>query len=358
MELTILNSSFEIIGIIDTFTSLIWTDRYYDFGDFEFSKSPDLTFITLLNQGSYLALPESEHLMVIENIHIRSSIEEGNSIIVKGRSLESILDRRIIWSLTSLVGDFQDGILQLLTENAIDPTDEDRQITLLEFEVSTDPSVTDLTISSQFTGTSLYKVILDLCIERNVGFKIILTGLGKLQFSLYNGIDRSYDQEINPYVVFSPNFDNLINSDYDSLTDLFKTVALVAGEGGIGNVRRGVVVTLSPDGGSDLNRREIFTDASDITRTTDGESLSNEEYDALLAQRGMEELAQNTILEEFNGQADITRTYIYGEDFFMGDILQIANEYGKEGKARLVELIRSQDPSGIKIYPKFTMITN
>ena len=46
----------------------------------------------------------------------------------------------------------------------------------------------------------------------------------------------------------------------------------------------------------------------------------------------------------------------YGEDFFIGDIVQIANEYGNEETAYISELVISQDEEGFSIYPTFKMV--
>ena len=35
MDLYITNPKFELVGVIDSYTSLIWTERYNDCGDFE-----------------------------------------------------------------------------------------------------------------------------------------------------------------------------------------------------------------------------------------------------------------------------------------------------------------------------------
>lgn len=35
MELLVLNTTFESIAVVDTYESLIWTDRYNAYGDFE-----------------------------------------------------------------------------------------------------------------------------------------------------------------------------------------------------------------------------------------------------------------------------------------------------------------------------------
>lgn len=353
MEVTLLNTNLEAISVIDVFESLIWTDRYYGAGDFEMVKSPDYQFAQALSMSQYMELKDSEHLMIIDHLNIHTDEEAGNKAIIKGMSIETVLNQRIVWAPTVLTGDFQDGILKLLNENAINPTDTDRKINLLEFEASTDPAITDLTVESQFFGDILYKVIWDLCASRGVGFKITLTNLGKFKFKLYSGVDRSYDQFSNPFIVFSPEFENLINSDYIVTNRLLKTVSLVAGEEGVGNIRRTVAVSAPGGAGTDLNRREMFTDASGITRNTPGGRLTEEEYLLQLEQKGMEDLANNTFIQTFEGQADVIHTYIYGQDFFMGDILQVENEYGHEATCRVIELIRSQDPSGYKVYPTF-----
>lgn len=47
----------------------------------------------------------------------------------------------------------------------------------------------------------------------------------------------------------------------------------------------------------------------------------------------------------------------YGEDFFNGDIVQIANEYGHETQARILEIVQSEDENGFSVYPTFKTIT-
>ena len=93
-------------------------------------------------------------------------------------------------------------------------------------------------------------------------------------FKLYAGADRTYAQTENPYVVFSPKFENIANSNYLESKKEYKNVALVAGEGE-GAERK----TTSVGEGSGLERRELFVDARDISTTTeDNVTLSDEEY--------------------------------------------------------------------------------
>ena len=156
---------------------------------------------------------------------------------------------------------------------------------------------------------SLYTVIKGLCEENNIGFKIILTDDNKFEFSLYAGADRSYDQTENPYVVFSPNFENIINSNYYSSKANLKNVTLVAGEGE-GASRKTTVV----GSGSGLDRRELFTDARDISSDTEDGQLPENEFIAQLTAKGEKNLADHDRVTAFEGEVEVTRLFKYGED--------------------------------------------
>jgi hypothetical protein len=355
MEAVLMEKDLTSLAILDTFDSFIWTDRYCGLGDFEILTPVSSRIVSYLTKDRYLSIKESIHTMIIETLSIKSDIETGNKIRVKGSSLESILKRRIIWDQTILTGNFQNEIHRLLDENAINPSDSNRGISNFEFVESTDPSILDLEIEAQYRGDILYDVIEKLCLSAGLGFKITISEAGIFEFQLYSGTDRSYDQLTNPYVVFSPSFENIINGEYTETNVDLKTVSLVAGERGIGNERTTTVVEVSEGAGTDLDRREMFSDAADIMRNVSGEEpMTEEDYLLQLTQKGMDDLSKKTIAKNFEGQVEATRMYVYGEDFFMGDIVQVENEYGNEAKSRVIELIISQDLSGYKTYPTFS----
>ena len=352
MELFVLNADFESIAVIDTYESMIWTDRYNAYGDFEIYFAMDENLLEYIKEDYYLWLKDSEHSMIIEDIKIDADTEEGNRLIVTGRSLESILERRIIWGQRIFSGNLQNAIQTMLNENIISPSVADRKITNFVFVPSTDSKITSLTIDNQYTGDDLYTVIKGLCEENNIGFKIVLTDDNQFAFSLYAGADRSYDQTENPYVVFSPNFENIINSNYFSSKAGYRNVTLVAGEGE-GASRKTTVVGSA----SGLDRRELFTDARDISSDTEDGTLSDAEYIAQLRTKGLKNLADHMITTAFEGEVEVTRLFKYGEDFFIGDIVQIANEYGNENSAYISELIISNSDEGLSIYPTFKTIS-
>lgn len=352
MELFVLNADFESIAVIDTYESMIWTDRYNAYGDFEIYFAMDESLLEYIKEDYYLWLKESDHSMIIEDIKIDADTEEGNRLIVTGRSLESILERRIIWGQRIFSGNLQNAIQTMLNENIISPSVADRKIANFIFVPSTDSKITSLTIDNQYTGDDLYTVVKGLCEENNIGFKIVLTDDNQFAFSLYAGADRSYDQTENPYVVFSPNFENIINSNYFSSKAGYRNVTLVAGEGE-GASRKTTVVGSA----SGLDRRELFTDARDISSDTEDGTLSDAEYIAQLRTKGLKNLADHMITTAFEGEVEVTRLFKYGEDFFIGDIVQIANEYGNENSAYISELIISNSDEGLSIYPTFKTIS-
>lgn len=353
MEVYVLDENFETVLALDIYQSLIWTDRYCDYGDFEIYTIVDMELINALSLDRYLWTEDSDHQMIIEDVRIETDVENGNFLIVSGRSLESILERRIVWSQTNLKGNLQLEVKRLLNENVISPSIADRKITNFIFEDSDDPKITNLTIDAQYTGDNLYDVVKDICQEKNLGFKITLNDENQFVFKLYSGIDRSYEQDERPYVVFSPDFDNFINSDYLESSKSLKTVTLVAGEGE-GAERKTVVVGDNPKSG--LSRRELFTDARDISSNTGETTLTDDEYNAKLKQRGEEKLKETRETKTTSAQVKADQQYLYGKDFFIGDMVQLRNEYGMEKKVRVVEFIHSNNLNGYEAYPTFEIV--
>lgn len=351
MEVLIMDEKFQQVCLIDAFESLIWTERYHGFGDFEIYTPANAELMKTVKQDYYAWLKDSDQVMIVEEVQIGTEVETGGHLTISGRSLESILDRRIVWQQTVLNGNLQNGIKKLITENVISPVIADRKIAGFVFQESKDPYITGLTIRAQYTGDNLYETIETICKAYNLGFQIILNEQNQFVFSLYSGADRSYDQSVNPYVVFSPKFENIINSNYLESKKTLKNVTLVAGEDA-GSTRRTRIVGT----GKDLNRREIYTDARDIQSETQDGKLSDGEYNAQLGQRGKEKLSEYQLTKSFEGQVESTQTFVYGKDFYKGDIVQIVNEYGIESKVRVIEIVRAQDTTGYETYPTFSVV--
>ena len=198
-----------------------------------------------------------------------------------------------------------------------------------------------------------------MCDACGIGFKVTLgnvNGADKFIFRLYTGVDRSYEQIENPYVIFSPSYENLLNSNYLESDKNLKTVCLVAGEGE-GSARKTAAATAKGGAKTGLDRRELFVDARDISQTVDDKTLTDAEYSDQLVQRGVEKLSEYTSIKSFEAEAETTQSvYEYGSDYSIGDIVQMANEYGNSARSRIIEVVRSESETGYSVYPTFTNI--
>lgn len=358
MELRVLNTSFISIGILDSVESFIWVERYNGHGDFEIYTKFSMDLLILLQPDYYLFNRNSDRMMIIDTIEIKTDPEEGDKLIIKGRSLESLLDRRII--LRQIIWDstLQGGIQEMLDQNVIDSIYPERNFANFIFTASTDPLITSLTLKGQYWHEGLYDMIQTLCEQADIGFKITVNSSGQFVFQLYAGVDRSYNQTTIPYVVFSPNFDNLIKSDYFVTRRLKKNYFLVSGDNSSGLPER--VQGWTPDlpGQPGLYRREMYINASYLSRYLEDTTteIALEEYRDQLEKIGFAELAKYTDIITFDGQVDLSRTYTYGIDFFLGDIIQISDEYGHNSSARITEMTFSENLSGSSIYPTLETI--
>lgn len=354
MDIYVFDSSFEILRIVDVYSSLIWTQRYQDLGDFEIIVPATSDMIDLFRIGRFVGracdvsrgvagLIDASDMMIVTGRQIKTDAEDGDDLIITGQDLKSILKRRVISSQTVLSGTVASCIETLLNDNIIDAVDTDRNIDGFTFGATT---VGTNTMKCQFTGDNLLEAITDICVENGLGFKVTLESSEFFNFILYEGTDRSKPPfGLNPdTVIISPEFDNLLSSEYKEDTSNFANVAYVAGEGQ-GSARTIKETSIgSPTG---LDRFEIWCDARNAS-SNEGE-ISEADYLAQLATEGQEALADAVIVTDFEGEIVENPNY----PFNLGDIVTIITAQGIERNVRVTEMIYSIDDEGLTIVPTF-----
>lgn len=378
MEALILDENYDTVAILDTFQSFIWVDRYRSYGDFEVYLPAGHPLREYFKMGYYLMLNGSDRMMIIETIEIDTDVEDGDKLTVTGRSLESILDRRIIWGRKTLSGNLQLGIKELLDENAINPENTNRKIPRLTFRASTDSRITILAVDVQLEGENLYEVICTLCEDNGIGFRVLpdFDNMG-LIFELYVGENHTYSQDNLPWIVFSPKYENLMSTNYIESNVDYRNVALVSGADDkaisndqIDQIFDGEMVddtgkTWAISGNkevSGLKRRELYVNATGTYReyhdpdTDEVIQITDEEYEQQLISKGDEALSGKKETASFYGEAVQTAQFQFGEDFFLGDLVQIDNGYGKELEVTITEVTFSCDESGEIVTPTFTAL--
>lgn len=358
MDAIILNKEFEMVDIIDRYTSFIWTNRYREYGDFELIiPMESLRTMKYLVQGYYIQIDTSGRLMIIESLLLENNVQDGFFVKVVGRSLESIIRRRVIWNTTNLSNGFHNGVKYLITDNIIAPKMPERKIENFIFKDSTDPRILSLDFNVTYENReNLGEVIIDACAEKDVGFQVILTDDKKFEFSLYKGEDRSYDQNKNPWVIFSPKYDNLINSEYLENTEDWANVCFIEGQDVDNRPSGGDAPILWTTVGHTvgLDRREVYTSAGGLTSDDENVKLTHQQKIEMMEQAGNEELKDYPYTKSFSGETDPASMFQYGRDYFMGDLVQIENEWGIKGTSTISEFIICQDSNGLTQYPTFT----
>lgn len=339
MEIRILDENFIELTIVERYKSFIWTDRYDECGDFELYAPITENWVSFIHIGNYLTTTDSDRMMIIEGYEITTSIEDGRYIKVTGRSLESILGRRIVWAQTVVSGSVQTILKKIIDDSIINPSLAERKISNFIFKETTDELITTTVGEVQYTGDNVYNVVKDLCKRFGIGFKITLNENFEFVFELFRGQDRTVT------VTFSTEYNNLLSSDYTNSYKNFCNVTLVAGEG------QGPSRTMVSVGNeSGLNRMELFTDARDLTSS--GTTAAN--YLKQLAERGNTKLAELAITEGFQGEVEPNAMYKYGVDYYIGDFVKFEDIYGNYGTPRISEFIITNDEgNGYRCYPTF-----
>ena len=76
-------------------------------------------------------------------------------------------------------------------------------------------------------------------------------------------------------------------------------------------------------------------------------------YEIYLLNRGYEKMSEYGSIITFEGSVEPDVTFTYKQDYFLGDVVTVVNEYGIEVDARIVEVIENEDSNGYKLEPKF-----
>lgn len=190
-----------------------------------------------------------------------------------------------------------------------------------------------LTINFQETGSEMGKKIYDFLKSQELSYKVTYNfNENKLYFTVYQGLDRTQEQTVNNYIVFSTKYYNLIDSTIIEDDSNFKNYAIVGGQGE-GSDRIYYHADLSGGG----YKKTIFVDARDLTwDQAHGQTLA--QYQANLTQRGIEKLSDFVKIQNINFRV-LPESYEYMVDYDLGDKINIVvDSLGLNLQARIIAI--------------------
>lgn len=379
MELLSLDFNFRPVDIIENYSSLIWSERYFTNGDFELQSPSIAECMAAMPRETFVALRESTVPMMIEDHKIVKDENNTPVLSVTGRSLETALERRgavnslpaaaarAAWSITAakesdaaykamrvVLGDVAryrtDSSQPLASEiamgalvvPALSPAVDFRDA-ISEFNLILPKDYSSLTPNSyEIEAKDLYSTVINLLRTNNHGIKAVrpdpVLQPNKLtaDLEIYNGAD------LTSIVSFDARFDQ-----FDSSTYLFSgrgstNVGYIYGPNGSNKVLK--TAASEPSG---LARRVLLVD--EMSDDTLNSSM-------LRNSRGLIELFKYNATALFDGEISVQVAEGYNRDYFLGDIILLVGEYELSAQVRVAEFIRSSDSSGEKSYPTFEVV--
>ncbi len=333
----IIDKDFNFLGEIDNFLQLVFTKKFVAYGEFEMQIEKSVASSRYLQIGNIIYLDENR-AGIIEYVEINQDAEK-ELITVQGYTLEKLLNRRITlphsgkaeWKLEA---PFESVIKSLVTFNL-------GQLATAERIISEIVIADNLARGGVITFSSAYKQLDEevkaLCLNNAGGICVKLdTALKKFVFDVVFGMDRTVNQNVNPPVIFSAEFDNVLDQALVQSEMDYKNTAVTGGKGEGAN-REIILVYEDNKPISGLNRREIFADIRDSNVTS-----------AMLPQKGLERLQENPKILSLDGKINPYHSLKYGSDFYLGDI--VTRVYGNAVvDTRITEVTESYDSSGYKL---------
>ena len=334
MELLLLDKDFQICGLIDDFSSLVWNRKYYDCGSF--SLETNMQYESQFQKASYLYCKDFNETAILEALNIKNTTK-GTEAVHSGRFLESILDNRCINETQYFKKMITEDIIRsLVTTFAINA--DDRKIPKLRLGERKGLG-RERTI--QITGDSLLTRIYELCKEDELSIKLWYDfDNDELVFEVWQGIDRKDTQTENSWAIFSKNFENILEDEYSIDNTNNKNFAYVAGElrkydneGKETSTRIIETVNRIQEG---EERKELYIDARDLQSDED---TTEEEYRQMLIERGIDKLNENKKVETADFSINTNSNLSYKKHYDLGDEVIYKNEeLGITVENRIVEV--------------------
>jgi hypothetical protein len=340
-------------------TSVTWIERFRDAGEVTIVAPLSYRLHEQLTRGCFVSHVDTNEIMVIEDHEINDEPKKSGEVKITGRSLEVILNQRVIannqnWpnpgyaiSPYNLLADYSwNQIVFLINQHIVAANLIDTANALPYIEAITTAVPPAAAIESrEIKRGSLYERVLELLAIDNLGIKSVRPGRTDLipnantALIIHQGIDRSAKIGLHYQT------GDLVSADY-----LWSTKPMYDSIQATG---RWLEVFID-SGNSGIDRRTMSFDVSDI----DGQYSDlptgvdyNRVMQAMTA-RAREVLAAQKevalVKATVSSTASVAR---YRKDYDLGDIVSVTGDYAEGRKSRITEYVEVEDENGTTGYP-------
>lgn len=367
MELyTIDKTDFRRNILIDGFESLIWTERFFDPGDFSLVTPATRASVKLLRPGTILGLSTSRELQMVDTRQIKDSV-----ITATGKTLEAFFDNRRNGKLD--IFNYPGAALGEIFENMQDRRSNEFEIPRVRLGLVDESGVL---IYEKIPAGKAHETMLAFAKKHLIGMALYWTeredGLGyDLAFSTRALQDRTTLDAEGGQIIFSPDLDNLAdvsellsNVDSKNVAVAYppkSTTALDDILDGVDPIYRPSSFTVD---GFDLRVIEINMDFISKPDQLEGDTTA-EKRDAL--EQMMTDRAKAALKSKkrvVDGEFTPAAQYKYYTalnlenlpEYRLGDIVSVRGNFTDPVKSVLTEYIHSSDGTGARSYPGFVSL--
>ena len=331
------NDGLKLLGVIDSYSSLIWTEAFKTVGDFSLEIPLTKSAFEMLKVGRQLYLDKDlAHRMIIEKAITRASLDKGLLLTVSGRCAKSLLSRRIIWD------EIRKENLNLL--QAIDLVISQNMRGLpITFDKSKHAFLEKYKTDGTIKSASILDWLEGSLKEFNLGYSL----------SFVNG---NYLLEIkeprNTNVFFSFERGNMISNDYYDDISKCSNVALIRGE----DKENAPRVMQSVGDASGWDRFETYIDGSSYNSEIAGNKLSDKQYKNMLktyATRGL-----SGVKRQYDVEVDSGMDNQFDDYYSLGDIAHVKFFDGNDVQVLISSTTLSDSADGRTYLPTMEVVDN
>lgn len=309
------------VAVMDSFQTMDWTRPYWTAGKFTLTVDPSNPACVELVKERIILPPDSNICYVIEQIMREDDGPNSKQLLtVQGRDLGGFFQERLALPTSGLDYDSQlstkaeTAMKHYVNINAGPGAISQRQIPSLTIAAD---SARGATVNVQARYQYLSDLLYQIGQVSGIGWQILYNS-GTFTFDVIPGVDRSAS------VFFDAAFDTSDTQIWITSDAGTKTFDYVGGQG-VGAAR--TIVTRFT-GGSEptgLARRELFTDARNLSDST------------ALQTRGDAELAALSVPDTFEATIPTASSFAYRVDWDLGDLVTVRNKaWGLQQTSRII----------------------
>lgn len=344
--------------VIDEFISIIWTERFIEYGDVTITLPAVHKNLKFLAPGNVLGCEGSRELMLLET----RSIEDG-LVTATGMTLEGYFNERQIEPITMVArgGDIMKGVVKFMQERDL-ISDGSSYIQGLGV-ADPDPDEHGSTVTEDIPRGPVYDTLVALGKKYNIGQSVVWTkvagGDHTLVYKTRQG--KVLTGQSEDAVRFSPELENFANVKQVTSIAGSKNIALVivpewVNPGPGGSTDGGMVWTFDYGDKSAFRNRYIEVDCSDIAEDDQMFEGLNEvdkmkKLYRVITNRQYAALRDHKPTKVVDGEVMPNPQFVYQKDYDLGDTVEVEGEFGEPIHGIVSEYIRSQDDTGERSYP-------